>query len=390
MRFARRTKSTTSSIFDVIIEHLKDPKMISFSGGFPATDLLPHQELAKASQIVFEKDKTQALTYSSTWGYQPLREWIAKRYQDLYQMDINAEDILITTGSQQALDLIGKVFLDPMDHILVEKPSYLGALQSFQLFEPNIHEVIMNDDGMNVNMFRTFLRTYHPKLIYAVPNFQNPSGISYSEKVRKEMVHAMKAYDVTFIEDDPYGDLRYEGTTAPHFKSLMPERTILLGSFSKIIAPGLRVGWVCAPKEILDHLYTAKEACDLHSSNLDQRIIYEYLNHNDLDAHIGEAKKRYKDNQLYMLAAIKKYFPSNIKVSKSEGGMFLWCSGPAHLNVMDLFNKAVVLHVLIMPGTPFYASSPEMNTFRLNYTSVSFKQIDEGIASLGAILKGML
>ncbi len=390
MRYARRTKSSTSSIFDLIIEHLKDPNMISFSGGFPAIDLLPHEALDEASQLVFKNDKHNALTYSSTWGYQPLREWISKRYKDLYDMDISADEILITTGSQQALDLIGKVFLDPMDHILVEKPSYLGALQSFQLFEPNIHEVNLNDNGMNVNMFRTFLRTYHPKLVYTVPNFQNPSGISYSLEVRQEMVKAMSPYDVIMIEDDPYGDFRYAGETVAHFKKLAPDRTILLGSFSKIIAPGLRIGWVTAPKEVLEKLYTAKEACDLHSSNLDQRIIYQYLVNNDLDKHIENAKRKYKDNQEIMLKAIKKYFPSNIKVAKSEGGMFLWCTGPYNLDVMELFNKAIVLHVLIMPGTPFYASSPEPNTFRLNFTNVSTQQIEEGISNLGAIIKGMI
>lgn len=390
MRFARRTKATSSSIFDVIIEHLQDPKMISFSGGFPAVDLLPHEALKEASQIVFEKDQASALTYSSTWGYQPLREWIAKRYQELYEMDIKADEILITTGSQQALDLIGKVFLDPMDHILVEKPSYLGALQSFQLFEPSIHEVTLSDEGMNTSMFRTFLRTYHPKLVYTVPNFQNPSGISYSEEVRLDMVDAMKPYDVIMVEDDPYGDFRYEGNTASHFKKLAPDQTILLGSFSKIIAPGLRCGWLVAPKEILDKLYTAKEACDLHSSNLDQRIIYEYLTHNNLDQHISNAKNKYKENQTVMLKAIKKYFPSNIKISKSEGGMFLWCTGPSNLNVMELFEKAVVLHVLIMPGQPFYATTPERNTFRLNYTNVSKEQIEEGISILGALINGMI
>lgn len=390
MRFARRTKSSESSIFDLLIEHLKDPKMISFSGGFPAISLLPHEELKQATLTVFEKDKHHSLTYSSTWGYQPLRELIAKRYQDNYQMDIKAEDILITTGSQQALDLIGKVFLDPTDHILVEKPSYLGALQSFQQFEPTIHEVQLNENGMNVNMFRTYLKTYHPKLIYTVPNFQNPTGISYSSDVKKEMVEAMSPYDVVMIEDDPYGDLRFEGKAVDHFKKLAPEQTILLGSFSKIIAPGLRIGWVVAPKEILDNLYSAKEACDLHSSNLDQRLIYEYIQQNDLDKHIDEAKTLYKENQRIMLNAIKKYFPSNIHVAKSNGGMFLWCTGPSHLKVMDLFNKAIVLHVLIMPGNPFYATNAETNTFRLNFTNVNKEQIEEGIARLGALLKGMI
>lgn len=390
MRYARRTKTSSSSIFDVIIEHLSDPEMISFSGGFPATDLLPHHELKLASQIVFENDQALALQYSSTWGYEPLRQWIAKRYQDNYHLNIQEKDILITTGSQQAIDLIGKVFLDPQDSILVESPSYLGALQSFQQFEPIIHAVSLNDNGMDINHFSTVLSAHQPKLIYAVPNFQNPSGICYTLENRQQIVEIMKNHDVVFIEDDPYGELRYEGIAEPHFKSLAYDQTILLGSFSKIIAPGLRLGWISAQKDILDKLYSAKEACDLHSSNLDQRIVYEYLMHHSIDDHISEVKDRYQRNRLIMLDAIQNYFPSNIHVSKSLGGMFLWCSGPKHLDVNKLFEQALKIKVLIMPGEPFYANNNPNNTFRLNYTNVDETQIKEGIARLGKLIKELL
>lgn len=387
MRFARRTKNTSASIFDEIIKHLEDPEMISFSGGFPSADLLPFLKLKEASIRVFENDQAKALTYSSTWGYQPLREWIADRYRDKYNLDIKAEDILITTGSQQALDLIGKVFLDPMDHVLVESPSYLGALQSFQQFEPSIHEVQLNEDGLDVRMFSTFLKTYHPKLIYCVPNFQNPSGISYSNEVRKAIVNTIKPYDVMLIEDDPYGELRYEGQAQHHFKALAPQQTILLGTFSKIVAPGIRLGWVVAPKQILEKLYSAKEASDLHSSNLDQHILYDYLSHNSIDMHIAEVIKAYSAKRKVMLKAIGKYFPSTCHIAKSEGGMFLWITLPSHINVNDLMKQAIALKVLIMPGDPFYVSKGQHNTFRLNYTNVSTQQIDDGIQRLGALLK---
>lgn len=389
-RLARRTKNNKTSIFTELMDYLSDPEFISFSGGFPAAHLFPVEKLKEAALRVFEIQGQEALQYASTWGYQPLREWIAQRYMQRFKMPVDADDILITTGSQQAIDLIGKVFLDSNDHILVEYPSYLGAIQAFSQYETSFHEVRLNEDGLDLNQVRTFLKTYHPKLMYMVPNFQNPTGISYSTANREAIVEMIQPYDVILVEDDPYGELRYIGQAEKPFKQLSSERTILLGSFSKIISPGIRVGWMVIPKALKEPLFNAKEASDLHTSNLDQRIVYEYLTHNNLDHHIQTNVDYYAKQRETMLKAIQMYFPENVKVSKSEGGMFFWITLPSYLSAIDLFHKAVTLKVVFVPGDPFYVSSDRINTFRLNYTSASEAQIIEGIQRLGSLLKSMV
>ena len=389
-RLARRTKNAKTSIFTELMEYLSDPSFISFSGGFPAAHLFPVEKLKEAANRVFEDEGQDALQYASTWGYEPLRAWIAKRYQTRFEMDIDPNDILITTGSQQALDLIGKVFLDSNDHIVVEYPSYLGAIQAFAQYETTFHEVRLHDEGLDLHQLRTFLKTYHPKLLYMVPNFQNPTGISYSAANRQAIVEMIQPYDVILVEDDPYGELRYLGQFEKPFKALAPDRTILLGSFSKIISPGIRVGWMVIPKALREPLFNAKEASDLHTSNLDQRIVYQYLKHNPLDTHIKTNVDYYAKQRETMLNAMQKYFPSNVTIAKSEGGMFFWVSLPSHLSAIDIFHKAVTLKVVFVPGDPFYVSKERMNTFRLNYTSASPQQIEEGIQRLGSLLKSLV
>lgn len=390
MRFARRTHKTTASIFDELLNHLQDPDMISFSGGFPAQSLLPQAELSKSAQAVFRDEGSKALSYSSTQGYLPLRQWLASFYLNKHGLTLSPSEILITTGSQQGIDLIGKVFLDPMDHILVESPSYLGALQAFNQYEPRIHDVKLNEDGIDVSQLMTYIRSYHPKLIYMVPSFQNPSGISYTQNNKETIVKNIKAYDVILIEDDPYGELRFEGKQAPLFKSYVPEQSILLGTFSKLISPGMRIGWMVAPKAIMEKLYSAKEASDLHSSSLDQRIMYHYLSHNDYDILVQTAISYYKQRRDWMRKALLEHFPKEVKVVHSEGGMFIWCTLPSHMSAMNLFRQAITLKVLIMPGLYFYHQKSDNHSFRLSYTSVDQTQINEGISRLGALLRSQI
>ena len=387
MRFARRTHQQSATIFDELLTHLQDPDMISFSGGFPASSLLPQRELGDCAQAIFKDHASQALSYNSTQGYYPLRQWIVERYKKIHDLDLDPSEILITTGSQQGIDLLSKVFLDPMDHILVESPSYLGALQAFNQYEPRIHDVKLNENGIDVSQLMTYIRSYHPKLIYMVPNFQNPTGICYTQENKENVVQNVKAYDVILVEDDPYGELRYEGKKVPLFKSYLPNQSIILGTFSKLVSPGMRIGWMVAPKPIMEKLYAAKEASDLHTSALDQHILYHYLSHYDYDGLIQTAINHYRQRRDWILEAILKHFPRDVKVSHPEGGMFIWCTLPNGMSAMNVFRQAITLKVLIMPGMVFYHQESDDHSFRLSFTSVDQTQINEGISRLGALLR---
>lgn len=386
-RFARRSHIVTESVFGEIMKYLQDPEIISFSGGFPASRSFPVKALEDAASKVFKEDGVNALQYSATGGYLPLRQWIADRYMKRIGLSVDPANILITTGSQQALDLIAKSFIDPGDDVIVEYPSYLGALQSLAVFEPIFHEVNLNEDGLDLDELKLCLDKYNPKLLYTVPNFQNPTGISYSKENRLKLCDLVKNQDLVIIEDDPYGELRYLGEELPLLKSLLPDQVILMGSFSKIISPGMRLGWVIAHPEIFDKLYNAKEASDLHASTLDQRIIYQYLSDNDLDAHLSRTKTFYAKQRQKMAEAMEIYFPKEVRVAASEGGMFFWVTLPKGISSTDLFFKAVEKKVLYVPGDPFYVSAKNMNTLRLNYTSANPDQIEEGILRLAEVFK---
>lgn len=389
-RYARRSQKVSESIFTELIHYLEDPEFISFSGGFPSPNSFPIEALEKASTKVFKEDGANALQYSSTQGYYPLRKWIADRYLSRQNLVVNPEDILITTGSQQALDLISKTFLDPFDHVVVENPSYLGALQSLSMFEPIFHKVELLEDGLDLEELKIVLDTYHPKLLYVVPNFQNPTGISYSQAKREALVQLIQDYDVIVIEDDPYGELRYVGKDKSLLKSLCPQQVLLMGSFSKIISPGMRIGWVVSPQEINTRLFVAKEASDLHASTLDQRIIYQYLIDNNLDDKLSHTKAYYAHQRHLMLEAMKKYFPKEIKVAPSEGGMFFWVTLPKEVLAKTVFKKAIEHKVIFIPGDPFYVDAHNIHTLRLNYTSPKTEELEEGIKRLAAVFKEVL
>ncbi len=379
---AERIKRSKRSFIREILKELEKETMISFSGGFPNPQTFPVEELESLSTEIFKKEGRKILQYSSTEGYEPLRQWIAKRYEDRYGMKVDPDGILIVNGSQQAFDLIAKVFLNPKDHILMERPTYLGALQSFSLFEPSFHSAELLSTGIDLVQAEEIMKTHPIKMAYAIPNFQNPSGISYDRKTRQAYAELLKKHQILLVEDDPYGELRFEGEDVEPISYYMQEDAILLGSFSKIIAPGLRIGWILSTQEIVDKLIIAKEAADLQSNLFSQMLIHAYLMKHDLNTHIASIVDRYGKQRTAMLEAMKQYFPHQVKYVVPEGGMFIWVTLPDRMSAMSLFLLAKKLKVVFVPGDAFYVDEENVSTFRLNYTNSEPEEIHEGIKRL--------
>ncbi|MCK8823806.1 aminotransferase-like domain-containing protein [Fuchsiella alkaliacetigena] len=388
--FSNRVVDVQKSFIREILKVSLDPEIISFAGGLPNKELFPVTELKEASNSVLDVAGEEVLQYSNSEGYLPLREFIAQRYREQRGIEVSAEEVLITSGSQQALDLLGKIFLDVGDEVIMEEPGYLGAIQAFSVYSPSFKTVSLLNEGLDLDDLESVLDNNQAKLLYGVPNFQNPSGISYSDSNRKQVAQLIKDNNVYFIEDDPYYELRYEGEDLVSFKSLIPEQAILLGSFSKTIAPSFRVGWVIAPEVVMEKLVIAKQASDLHTNYISQRILYQYLLDNDLDEHIAKIKSNYNSHRREMLASIDKYFPKEVSCAESAGGMFLWITLPAHLKAMDLFELAIEKKVAFVPGDPFYINEEAVNTLRLNYSCVDKAEIKTGIKRLGAAMKEII
>lgn len=383
---ARRIAGVPASFIREILKVTEQPGIISFAGGLPNQALFPLEAIRRASDAVLTDDGYTALQYSTTEGHTGLREWIAARYNQRFGLDIPVEQILITNGSQQALDLLGKVLLNPGDPVLLEAPGYLGAIQAFTLYEPRFVPVTLRDDGPDQEELKTALSQQAPKLFYAVPNFQNPSGISYSEACRHAVADLLRGKQTLMVEDDPYGELRYRGNETTSFKQLLPEQTILLGSFSKTVLPSFRLGWIVAQPWLMEKLVIAKQSADLHSSGFTQRVLHRYLCDYDYDTHLQTLIESYGEQQRAMLDAIRRYFPATVKHTEPEGGMFIWATLPEELSSMALLEKALEQQVAFVPGHPFYINKSDSNTLRLNYTNASMEMIEQGIARLGEVM----
>jgi len=381
---SNRIQSVPESFIRKILKVATQADVISFAGGLPSADLFPIEGLEAACSTVLQTNGKKALQYSSSEGDSELRAWISQRYKEKQGLDISPENILITNGSQQALDLLGKVLLNEGDPIAIENPGYLGAIQSFSLYQPTMHTVAIGENGLDVEQLSNVLNNYKPKLLYTVPNFQNPTGISYSQENREAVAEVVSQSNTLLLQDDPYGELRFSGEQKSNFYELLPEQTLLLGSFSKVVVPSFRLGWIVAPGWLMKPLVIAKQAADLHTNYFSQQVISQYLKDNALDAHIEKIIAFYSKQKQVMMDAIKQYFPVGAKVSESEGGMFLWVTLPAEISAMELFDKAIKEKVAFVPGNPFYVGeSVKENTLRLSYVTVNEACILEGIKRLG-------
>ncbi|MFA5309708.1 MAG: PLP-dependent aminotransferase family protein [Dehalococcoidales bacterium] len=388
--FSDRIADVPRSFIREILKVALDHSYISFAGGLPNRDLFPVAALKEAAAKVFDVFGNDVLQYADSEGYQGLREIIAKRYRDKKGLEIPVEQIMITTGSQQGLDILGKSLLNEGDDLVIEEPGYLGGIQAFSLYKPKFDPVPLTEDGMDVKELKRVMGAVKPKLMYTVPNFQNPSGISYSGSNRRVVAELVDGTSTLIIEDDPYGDLRYEGQDLPSFKLLLPQNTILLGSFSKIIAPGFRLGWIVAPDNIMEKLIIAKQAADLHTSYFVQCLVYQYLQDNDIEKHIGIIREHYGRQLQAMLQSIGTYFPPEVSHTCPQGGMFLWATLPENASTRKLLDIAVKDKVIFVPGDPFYINRRETDTMRLNFSCMDEAMINTGIERLGKAIKTLL
>ncbi|MDE6389276.1 MAG: PLP-dependent aminotransferase family protein [Lachnospiraceae bacterium] len=383
-------KATPPSFIRGILKAASDPSVISFAGGLPNPISFPQEELLKSMEHIVKTYGSNVFQYSITAGLPELRQYIADRYNRIFGLSLTIDNIIITTGSQQALDLIGKVLLDKDDGVIVEKPTYLAAIQAFSMQQPKFYPVELTEEGMNPEQLEEALQN-PVKFIYAIPDFQNPTGLTYSAENRKRIYEILKDHEVVLIEDDPYGELRFDGERLPYIGAGKLPNSILLGTFSKTVTPGMRTGFLISEnKELLKNISIAKEASDLHTNIFSQYLIWDYLKNNDLDKHIAKIKKLYQKQADAMTEAMDKYFPSTVKYTKPHGGMFLWVTLPEGVSAMSLFPKALEKKVAFVPGDPFYIAIQNANTMRLNYTNADCETIEEGIHRLGDLLKGLL
>jgi 2-aminoadipate transaminase len=379
--------TTPKSFIREILKVTTNPEIISFAGGLPNPALIDVDGIKKAAAAVLARDGRNVLQYSTTEGYLPLRQFIADRYKKRLGLSISPEEILITNGSQQCLDLIGKILIDPGDHIAIERPGYLGAIQAFSLYEPVFHPITLHEDGPDPAMLSEVLDSFPVRLFYGVPNSQNPSGITYTRTRRGEIASVLKGTPALFIEDDAYGELNFTGETMPSMREFLPDRTIITGSFSKILAPGMRLGWLVAPREIMEALVIAKQASDLHSNYLSQRIASEFLDHEDIDVHIRKIRTAYKKQCALMIDQITETFPESVTCTRPRGGMFVWITLPDGCSSLDVFEAALKRNVVVLPGSPFYIDGGGVNTLRLNFSNSTEEKIITGIERLAKVIR---
>lgn len=390
IKFANRMSGMKGSAIRELLKLTEQPDVISFAGGLPAPELFPIKEMEQVSKKVLEEDGRASLQYSATDGYLPLREKIAKRSAKL-GFKADAKDILITAGSQQGLDFSAKIFINEGDVIICESPSYLGALSAFRAYQPKFVEIPMDEDGMIIEELEKALAANpNTKFIYTIPDFQNPTGRTMPIERRKRLMELATKYNIPVVEDNPYGELRFEGKIMPSLKCFDPNNlVILLGTFSKIFAPGLRLGWVIASPEILQKYNVVKQGADLQCSSMAQREVNMFMEMYDIEAHIEKIIKVYGARRNLMIDTIKKEFPSNTKCTNPEGGLFAWVTLPENVDAADLLKKALEQKVAFVPGEPFYPNGGNANHCRLNYSCMSEEKIVEGITRLAKVLKSM-
>ena len=366
--FSKRATAIKSSVIREILKVTARPEVISFAGGLPSDASFPVPQLKAAFDKVLNDAPQAALQYSTTDGYAPLREWIAAEKSKL-GANITPDQVIIVSGSQQALDLIGKVFINEGDKVLVETPTYLGALQAFDLFFPNFVSVASDEDGLDAEQL-TASQVKDAKFLYALPNFQNPTGRLMTEARRQALVAKAREHNLLVVEDDPYGELWYTSAPPPSLLTRMPERVIQMGSFSKILAPGLRLGYLIAPVEIARKFEQVKQATDLHTATLTQRAVYEVVKDGFLSEHIPNIRTLYHAQAQAMLGALTEYMPAGVTWNQPAGGMFLWLELPAGMDSEAMLKKALERNVAYVPGVPFYANEPTRNTMRLAFVTV--------------------
>ncbi|HYC43787.1 MAG TPA: PLP-dependent aminotransferase family protein [Noviherbaspirillum sp.] len=386
-QFSERAQQLQSSVIREILKVTVRPDVISFAGGLPSPETFPIERMRAAFDTVLSKQGKVALQYGPTDGYGPLREWIADSLST-GGAKILPEQVLMVSGSQQGLDLLAKVLVDEGSKVLVETPSYLGALQAFSVYRPEFISVPTDDHGLIPEQLANVAQG--ARLLYALPNFQNPTGRSLSVERRAALVETCARLGLPLIEDDPYGALSYRGDPLPKMLTMNPNGVIYMGSFSKVLTPGIRLGYVVAPVPLIRKLEQAKQAADLHTAQLTQMVVHEVVKDGFLKEHIPTIRKLYADQCEAMLSALSEFFPSSVAWTRPEGGMFIWVTLPKHIDSMKLLDEAIAQNVAFVPGAPFYANAPEKNTLRLSFVTVPPAKIREGVEKLGKLITSKL
>ncbi|HEX2980710.1 MAG TPA: PLP-dependent aminotransferase family protein [Anaerolineaceae bacterium] len=398
-RYAQRTQRMKSSAIRELLKITELPDIISFAGGLPAPDVFPVEEFRAACDRILTDLGAQALQYGTTEGYLPLREMIA-RHSTKYGIPICTSNIMITSGSQQALDLLGKIFINRGDRILVESITYLGALQAWNAYGAEYVTVPSDEHGMVTDALEEALRT-GPKFIYVLPNFQNPTGVTITLERRKRLIELADRYGVPIIEDDPYGQLRFEGENLPTVAQLDSQyrgcnghsysgNVIYLSTFSKTLAPGIRLAWVIAPEEVISKLVQAKQGADLHTSTFNQIAAYEVGKGGFINEHVKVICKVYRERRDVMLDVLEETMPAGVQWTHPEGGLFLWVTTPEQLDTTQLLEKAIQQKVAFVPGTSFFPGGGGTNTMRLNFSYSKPELIQEGILRLANTIRESL
>lgn len=387
-KYSKRVPADGTDAVGAILQAAADPKIISFAGGLPAPELFPVKEMKAAVDKVFEEHGQEAMQYGAAKGVTALREVIQQHVKEKENVDSELDNVLVTTGSEQALDLVGKAFVDPGDTVLVEQPTYLCALDVFRSYGANFASVEMDEEGMKMDALEEALKANpNTKLIYTVPNFQNPTGRTMTEERRKQLAELAEKYDVYVLEDNPYGEIRFAGQHVPAVKSFDKSGHVFyMSTFSKTLAPGFRLGWLVADKAVVNKLTVLKQSADLHTDNLAQFAVAQFFADNDVDAHVKEISALYGKRKDLMLEGIKEYFPEGVKYTDPEGGMFLWVEVPGVDDTVELFKECLEHDVAFVPGDPFFAGEVQPGAFRLNYSNMKEDQIEVGLKRLGAAL----
>ncbi len=394
-RYAQRTQRMKGSAIRELLKFTEDPEVISFAGGMPAPEAFPIKEFTTACNHILETQSSQALQYSSTDGYLPLREMIATQSKR-YGIEVTPENILITSGSQQALDLLGKIFINPGDHVIVESPTYVGALQALNVYGAEYIPVPTDEEGMITSELEDCLRS-SPKFIYVLPNFQNPTGVTLSFERRLQLIELSEKYGVPIIEDDPYGQLRFEGDNLPAIEVLDSQtraqdgcysgNVIYTSTFSKTLSPGIRLAWVIAPPEVIHKLIMAKQGADLHTATFNQMIAYEVGKDGFINEHVKFIRKIYRERRDVMLETLEEHMPEGVNWTHPQGGLFLWLTLPECIDSRELLNEALKFKVAFVPGSSFFTDGSHPNTMRLNFSYSNPELINDGIGRLAKAIK---
>lgn len=388
-QFAPHVIDLEASVIREILKISSRPGIINFAGGLPAPELFPLDDMNRALAEAIDKYGPLVMQYSLSKGITPFRELIARRATARGTQSAT-DNILITSGAQQGIELVARAFIDPGDYVLTENPTYLGALQAFNYYRANYATVEMDDQGMIIDQVEERIARYKPKFIYTVSNFQNPTGISMSDQRRRDLVELATLHDIPIIDDNPYGEIRFDGDPLPTLKSYGGDGVIAIRSFSKILAPGLRIGWMNGPSKIMGQFEKVKQCADLHTSSLIQYMVYMYVLTGKLEPHIEEIKNNYRTKRDLMMSLMKEEFVDGIRWTKPEGGMFIWGELPGNVDARTLLDEAVKRKVAYVPGASFYPNGGGENTFRLNFSNASDDDMVEGIARLGKLFRERL